>query len=167
MKQSRLMDYLNVFLGPTEFRLRQCRELESEGPIGRLASLLYRALNACMLVDLYENVAPLLGEPPGGCPQTILERKMHETAALLSGSSDYCFVPWGWKRDDRCRESPWVMVIELPTGNVQCWVPHRGTGPSYDRELDYRQANVESITLFFEDVLRGGSQTPADWHNRW
>ena len=166
MNQTRISEYDYMICEPKMLRLRQCQELETKGPIGRLASMLYRVLNACMLADLHETVAPILGEPQSDHPNITLERMLHETAALLCGSSDYCGVSWGWKRDARCEESPWVMVIILPLGEFQCRVPHRGTGPSYDRGLPLRQSNVQSVSLFCEAVLGGGAQNPTEWR-RW
>ena len=163
MNQPNIGDYIYLFPASSEERLRRCQELESNGPIGRLASMLYRTINASMLADLHDSVVPIFTPPHGDHPRIILERILHEIDLLLCGSPDYKFIQWGWKQDDRCPESPWVMAIELPTGNFQCWVPNRGTGPSYDRALICSKINIKSVSLFCENVLYGYYHRREEW----
>ena len=155
MSESGIGDYIYLFSLPARERLRHCRELESKGPMGRLASMLYRTLNASMLVDLYENIAPICGEPYIDDPKNLLERNLHGMAMLLCGSSDFCGIRWGWWRDDRCEESPWVLSIDLPTGKVQYRTMNRGQGPEHEKRHGNDPRNVNSVELFCESVLNG------------
>lgn len=155
MNQPSISEYIYLFPVPSRVRLQRCKELESRGPMGLLASMLYRVANAFMLAELYDSIAPICGEPYSDHPRKTFERKLHEVALLLCGSSDYCGIRWGWHGDDRCMESPWVMSIELPIGGIQYRTPRRGQGPTYQKEQYLGTRNIESIDMFCEAVLGG------------
>lgn len=153
MNQPRISDYSYLFSVPSQARLQRCKELESRGPMGLLASMLYRVANASMLVELYDSIAPICGGPYSDHPRKLLESKLHEVALLLCGSSDYCGIRWGWWRTDQCMESPWVISIDLPLSRIQYRTPHRGQGPAFQKELNPWPENIESTDRFCDAVL--------------
>lgn len=40
-------------------------------------------------------------------------------------------ITWGWRRDPAVTFNPWVLYVELPTGQVSFHSPTRGDGPDY------------------------------------
>lgn len=66
---------------------------------------------------------------------------------------------WGWRKDGSSFASvapPWVLYVDLPTGQVSFHSLERYAGPEYPREWDgVRKASAGRIVAFCQNILDG------------
>lgn len=73
-------------------------------------------------------------------------------------------LTWGWGLDTATNHAPWVLYVELPTGQVSFHSPDRFDGPDYAGRWDgIRGVSAERIIAFVQRVLDGepGQQQDA------
>jgi hypothetical protein len=114
--------------GERTFALYQ--HLESLGPAGVLAKHLFRAHKVSGKAKDYRG---------GGFRGMAYDRKgdsLVNVAGLLTTDAARLGIRWGWKQDPKVFHNPWVIYIELPTGQVSYHSPQRFDGPDFDGEWD-------------------------------
>lgn len=60
---------------------------------------------------------------------------------------------WGWKRDKNMPSFPWVLYVEIPTGQASFHTKERRTGPRYRKEWDGERTSRERICRWCDQVM--------------
>lgn len=104
--------------------------LQQAGGAGCLAVDVFRATKASARAKVYRG---------GGFKGKAYERKQWSMNNLCDGLTLHARlegIRWGWKADPAQEFYPWVLYVELPTGQVSFHSPTRGIGPDYEGEWD-------------------------------
>lgn len=122
--------------------------LERRGPIGVVAMNLLRARKASDRAKVYR------GRRFVGAAYEKKAWSLGELTRALT-SADALAIRWGWKLDPHPPPAiPWVIYVELPTGQVSFHMRARGEGPDYAGEWDgFRDADAERIIGWAQFVL--------------
>jgi len=112
------------------------RQLEARGAIGVVALNLFRAQKASARAKVYRG-----GVPGKGSYRTLAyERKqwsLNFLCTTLEAHGDALALRWGWLFEgSHTGGFPWVLYVELPTGQVSFHAPARGVGPLYGGTWD-------------------------------
>lgn len=132
--------------------------LERRGPVGVVAMNLLRAQKASDRAKVYRGRRFV---------DAAYEKKawsMAQLAAALEAAPASFFL-WGWKLDPEPPPLiPWVLYLDLPTGQVSFHARARGLGPEYPREWDgARGLSAERIIAWAQAVLAQPFETlPID-----
>ena len=98
---------------------RLCKDLDLMGPMGRVASLLFKAEKASKQAKSYSGKAPCISTYPyGDYSKDRMKGMLMEVIRLLDAHAKAMDVSWGWSKDDAPGTPPWVLCIDLPTGLV-------------------------------------------------
>ncbi len=62
-------------------------------------------------------------------------------------------IKWGWGEDPAEFKIPWVLYLELPTGQVSFHNRKRYEGPDYEGQWDKKNASCERILEFCDRLL--------------
>lgn len=131
------------------------------GPRGRLAAALFRAQKASERAKRYRGSVRINGQR-ANYRELAYQRKGNALAVVcdvlcaLNGDE----IRWGWGRDEVQLECPWVLYVELPTGQVSFHSPHRYAGPEYTSPWDgVRGVSPERILAFCDQVCREGERS--------
>jgi hypothetical protein len=133
---SRLADILETYTGSDGERTKALYvELESSGPIGAVATNLFRACKASERAKVYRG-----GERGRGSYRRMAyDRKqwaMDNLCSALAKHATDLRIVWGWGRDNTQPRHCDVLYIELPTGQVSFHTACRGQGPDYHGAWD-------------------------------
>lgn len=78
-------------------------------------------------------------------------KEMDSKYALQGGA-----LLWGWRKHDQFGMPPYVLYVDLPTGQVSFHLHERYPGPEYPREWDgVRKASAGRIVQFCQNILEG------------
>lgn len=123
-------------------------ELDSRGPLGRLATALFRASKCSGRAKDYTR--RFKGEA-----YARKQWSMGVVCELLQ--AEPTLVPaWGWKRDPKQEHYPWVLYVETPAGQVSFHNRERGRGPDYAGEWDgVAGAGPHRVIVLAQAVLTG------------
>ena len=132
-----------------------CRDLDSKGPIGQLASLLFKAEKAAMQAKSYVGKAPVSGRPYRNYSQDRMREMLAKAVSLLDAHAVAMGVTWGWSRNDAPGKPPWILCIDLPTGQVTYRVQERHLEAACELESENELLNSSLITKFCAGVLKG------------
>lgn len=132
------------------------RRLEQLGPIGVVATCLFRAQKCSARAKVYRG--GIRGR--GSFKSMAYERKtwsMANLAMMLMEHSAELGITWGWKQDLNvvfdARPSR-VLYVDLPNGQVSFHAPTRGVGPTYSGEWCGEHASETRIVAFCDEVLK-------------
>jgi hypothetical protein len=122
--------------------------LERRGPVGAIAMNLLRAQKASDRAKVYR------GRRFVDAAYDKKAWSMAQLAAALAAAPAWMFL-WGWKLDPLPPPMiPWVLYVDLPTGQVSFHARARGLGPDYAREWDgSRGQSADRIIAWAQDVL--------------
>lgn len=123
--------------------------LEAVGPAGLVAMNLFRAQKCSARAKVYSR--RYKGEAYG--------RKQWSIANLVKVLAEHgpaLGIGYGWKEDAAQPYCPWVIYIDLPTGQCSFHSPIRLYGPDYPGE--WRQQSSEKVILEFVSKV---FQSPA------
>lgn len=134
---------------------RLCKELDSMGLMGELASLLFKAQKANEQAKSYRGKAPVSRRPYGDYSKDRMQEMLKKASYLLDAHATTMGVSWGWSVDDKPNRPPWVFCIDLPTGQVVYRLPYRGIGPDYESGFGSEFSNDHRIAEFCAGVLDG------------
>ena len=134
---------------------RLCKDLDSMGPMGQLASLLFKAEKANIQAKSYRGIAPVSRQPYGDYSKDRMKNMLMEVIHLLDAHAKAMDVSWGWKANDKPNSPPWVLCIFLPTGQVSFRVAERYLRSDYEVGSIDDSHNSGRITKFCAGVLDG------------
>jgi hypothetical protein len=127
------------------------RRLCARGTIGAIAMNLMRAQKTSSRAKAYRGRQ---------YRNASYDTKNYSLVQLCSAlSADPCGLVWGWENDDATPGFPWVLYVDLPTGQVSFHSSDRGMGPIYLRPWDgVRGASEDRILAFCDSILKGDQQ---------
>ena len=135
--------------------------LSTFGPIGDVALNLFRAQKASTRAKVYRGGVP----GRGSYKRMAYDRKnwaMENLCATLAQHASSMGLVYGWQRDDDTGGYPWVLYVDLPTGQVSFHAPSRGLGPDYPGIWDgVRNVSADRIVRWCELVVAGGDTPPV------
>ena len=132
-----------------------CKELDALGPMGQLASLLFKAEKARMQARSYSGRAPVSGRPFRGYSYDRMREMLAKAIRLLDAHAKAMGIAWGWSRNDAPGKPPWVLSIDLPTGQVTYRIQERHLEADNELESEDEILNSSRITKFCAEVLDG------------
>ncbi len=122
-------------------------ELAGYGPTGLVAVNLFRAQKCSARAKIYHH---------GHYSTLAYGRKnwsLEQLAALLEQTDGLGFR-WGWGEDTDAERYPWVLYVDLPTGQVSFHALERGAGPDYPGGWDgVVDASAERIIAWVNLIL--------------
>ena len=134
---------------------RLCQDLDSMGPMGQLASLLFKAEKASKQAKSYSGREPVSRRPYGDYSKDRMEKMLMEVISLLDAHAKNMDISWGWSESDVPDAPPWVLCIDLPTGQVTYRMRERRLGPGFELGAEDDCRNSDRITDFCAGVLDG------------
>lgn len=134
---------------------RLCKELDAMGPMGQLASLLFKAEKAHKQAKSYSGRAPVSGRPYRGYSYDRMREMLAKAIRLLDAHAKAMGVTWGWSRNDAPGKPLWVLCIDLPTGQVTYRIQERHLEADCELESEHELLNSSRITKFCAGVLKG------------
>lgn len=146
---SRLADVMLTYTGSDAERTRALYvELEALGPIGTIATNLFRAQKASERAKVYKG---------GGFKGEAYRKKQWSMSNLCDTLADKDLgLRWGWGIDHLQVVHRNVLYIDLPTGQVSFHAEWRSRGPDYPGEWDgCRDASVDRVVRWVAQVLDG------------
>ena len=93
-----------------------CRDLDSMGPMGQLASLLFKAEKASKQANSYSGEAPVSQQPYGDYSKDRMKGMLMEVIRLLDVHANDLEIYWGWKANEKPNSPPWALCMDLPIG---------------------------------------------------
>ena len=132
-----------------------CKELESKGPIGQLAALLFKAEKARKQAKSYLGRAPVSGRPYRGYSYDRMREMLAKAILLLEAHAVAMGMPWSWHREDKPGAPFWSLTIDLPTGRVAYRMPYLYAEPEYYSGVEDDAENSDQVTEFCAGVLDG------------
>lgn len=122
--------------------------LEKVGPLGLVAVNLFRAQKCSERAKVYRGHR---------YREEAYARKTWSMGLLcdiLEKHAAELRIVWGWKRDPLQEYFPWVLYVEIPTGQVSFHTDARGKGPDYAGDWDKANGLSPSrIVAFTQSVL--------------
>jgi len=128
-------------------------ELAQAGPIGEVALNLMRAQKCSSRAKVYRGGV----RGRGSYRDMAYERKawsMSNLCDILAEHAAALGITWGWKIDPDMTKYPWVLYVDLPTGQVSFHNAHRIHGPDYPGVWDGERKSTERILSFCDTVYR-------------
>ena len=148
-------DVLRAYQGSDGTLTRRVTQaLRGQGPSGELASWLFTAQKASERAKLYG------GTKWRGVAYKRKAWALSKLCTFLQEHPDLAVdgeVPlvWGWGRDALNRRVPFVLYLDLPTGQVSFHSTARYSGPDYDGQWDrVPQASPGRVVSFAASLLR-------------
>jgi len=121
--------------------------LDEFGPIGFIAKNLFRACKASERAKLYSR------RYKGDAYQ----KKQWSLGLLcdaLAVHGPAAGIRYGWKIDPQPPVGyPWILYVDLPTGQVSFHSPTRGVGPDYPGEWSGKHTSKENIILWTAHLM--------------
>lgn len=103
--------------------------LEAIGPVGFIAMNLFRAQKASSRAKEYSRRFKGVAYDKKNWSMGLLCAALEQHGAALG-------IVFGWKQDPEQKFYPWVLYVDLPTGQVSFHSATRGNGPDYLGEWD-------------------------------
>ena len=140
---------MGVYAGSSGEATRQLyEELEARGPIGIIATNLFRAQKNSARAKVYRG---------GGYRGKAYDRKqwaMDNLAEALNHHAGKLGIAWGWGVDEDQARHNVVLYVDLPEGQVSFHTARRGQGPDYPGAWDgERLVGATRVCRFAASVL--------------
>ncbi len=123
-------------------------QLSALGPLGVVAMNLFRACKCSERAKVYRG--GIRGQ--GSYRRMAYDRKQWSIGNLCTTLAEHAAglgIVWGWKEDPATINYPWVLYLDLPTGQVSFHSQFRGTGPNYPCDWDgQRGASPQRVIDF-------------------
>ena len=124
------------------------------GACGLVARELFRAQKASARAKIYRG-----GQAGKSFKSMAYDKKewaIGQLANVLLMHGPSLAIRWGWQPDPETPGYPWVLYVNLPTGQVSFHAPTRGRGPDYPTAWDgVVNASVGRILRWCEQLLAG------------
>ena len=128
------------------------RTLSNLGAHGRIATELLRAQKSSSRAKSYRGCIGFRGgDTYSDVAYDRKELALASLCQLLECNS--CGWTWGWKPDHAQPRAPWVLYIELPTGQVSFHCVVRLDGPDFVGDWDGTHLSEQRILAFCESLL--------------
>lgn len=134
---------------------RLCKDLDSMGPLGQLASRLFKAEKASKQAKSYSGREPVSRRPYGDYSNDRMTIMLKEAIQLLDAHAKDMDVSWGWSKDDAPDKPPWILCVDLPTGLATFRMRERRIGPDFESASKSDSYNLDCIIEFCAGVLDG------------
>jgi hypothetical protein len=147
------MTAYDVFYGSDRAVTRRwLSALATRGPRGIIAAYLFRAQKASTLAKKYR------GGVRGVASYRSLayNRKndaLVELVSTLRTFGDREGIAWGWQSDPNQPIAPYILYIDLPTGQCSFHSEQRLTGPDYPGDWDGLHRSAEHILDWCEQLV--------------
>jgi len=130
-------------------------QLATLGPVGAIAINLLRAQKASSRAKVYRG-----GIRGQGSYKSMAYERKEWALSLLCTILEQCApdvgLVYGWQHDDATPGYPWVLYVNLPTGQASFHAPRRGVGPTYVGVWDgVRDVSADRIVRWVQAVLDG------------
>jgi hypothetical protein len=146
------MNALEVYSGSDgELTKAYYAELESHGPIGILATNLFRAQKCSARAKVYRGGIRGHGSYRG----MAYDRKnwaLQNLCRVLLEHGKSLGIAWGWKEDPNQEYHNWVLYVDLPQGQVSFHAATKGDGPLYRGEWDGKHESATRILAFCDSL---------------
>ena len=127
-------------------------ELQQLGARGLLAINLFRAQKTSTRAKVYRG-----GNGRGSYKRQAYDKKnwslMNLCEVLGQELTGQLGIKWGWKLDDKQLYYPWVLYVDLPTGQASFHAEKRGIGPDYSGEWDGKHTSAQAIIDYVQNLL--------------
>jgi hypothetical protein len=129
--------------------------LQAFGPVGEIATNLFRAQKCSSRAKVYRG-----GVPGRGSYRAMAYDRKHwsieNLCRVLGEHGKAAGIPWGWREDPEKSVHRFVLFVELPTGQVSFHAALRGFGPNYPKEWDGMRGQAPTrICLWISQILAG------------
>ncbi len=123
------------------------RRLEDCGPIGVVAMNIFRAQKASERAKVYSRrFKGMAYDKKNWSLEMLVEALLKHGESLKIG--------FGWKQDPNPPPGfPWVLYVDLPTGQASFHSRTRGKGPDYSGEWDASGTSAARIVAFAQSVI--------------
>lgn len=122
--------------------------LEAIGPVGIVAQNLFRAVKCSGRAKIYRRRVH---------SRQAYDRKqwsLGNVCGALMEHAEALGIAWGWGKDTATVGYPWVLYVEIPSGQCSFHSPSRGEGPDYAGQWDgQREASHDRIVRWTQAVL--------------
>lgn len=129
--------------------------LSTFGPMGDVALNLFRAQKSSARAKVYRGGVP----GKGSYRKMAYGRKewaLANLCTILGQHATALGMRYGWQRDDTTAAYPWVLYVDLPTGQVSFHASSRGVGPEYPGVWDgVLGVSADRIVRWCELVIAG------------
>jgi hypothetical protein len=115
--------------------------LEAVGPAGIVAQNLFRAVKCSGRAKAYRRRC--WTREAYGRKQWSLQN----VCEALQEHADALGIVWGWGEDAATLGYPWVLYVEIPTGQVSFHSPIRGDGPDYPGQWDGQRGALDDRSV--------------------
>lgn len=144
------MRAIDVFNGTDGDVTKACyADLQARGFLGELAVALFRAQKRSTAAKRYR------GGRFRRAAYDVKNWSLSEICRILIAHDHPCFE-WGWQMDDATPGYPWVLYVDLPTGQVSFHSAERLSGPDYPRKWDGKRGASEARIVAFCDFVSDG-----------
>jgi len=130
------------------------RDLASLGPQGMIALNLFRAQKSSERAKKYRG--GIRGK--GSYREMAYSRKNWSLEQLCMCLKANPVFTYGWKKDPGNEFYPWVLYVDLPTGQVSFHSFIRGEGPDYPGNWDHEKGMSPQRIISFCDSLLGNTE---------
>ena len=125
-------------------------KLSALGPAGDVAINLLRSCKTSERAKIYRRSSSR------GAAYDTKGWAMVNLCSLLATHGPSLGIEWGWGPDDGTPGFPWVLYIDLPTGQISFHARSRGEGPPYDKAWDgVRGVSGQRACSWAAQVLAG------------
>lgn len=147
---NRLAEVMQIYSGSDADRTRALySELEALGPVGKIATNLFRAQKASARAKVYR------GSGHKGEAYRKKQWSMSNLCDVLAANGEVG-LRWGWGIDHVQVVHRNVLYVDLPTGQVSFHAEWRSFGPDYAGVWDgCRDASADRIVRWVAQVLEG------------
>lgn len=146
-------DIWKVYLGANgEATMQLYAHLDTLGPAGLVGKNLFRAHKASARAKAYR----------GGWKGVAYRKKQWSLGLLVDCLLEHgpgLGITFGWKEDPAQEFYPWVLYIELPTGQASFHMPERGKGPDFAGEWDGLKDSASHIVKYIDQVITAAEVT--------
>ena len=126
--------------------------LENMGHVGIVAVNLFRACKCSERAKQYRG--GIRGK--GSYKSMAYDRKqwsIDNLCKVLTYHAEELGIRWGWKQDAETIGYPWVLYVDLPTGQASFHSSRRGPGQDYDGEWDGLGMSATHIIAWCTQLL--------------
>jgi len=146
----------NVYHGRNAADTRKLQsDLRKAGPRGKIAAEVFRAARASSKANRFINGG--IKRSKGGYDSYSDLDFQKKTEALKKLSEllevDACGLNWGWLEDEEAIAAPFLLLVDLPVGQVVFHCTDRFAGPDYSVEMLGGSQRENAVIGFCDSVL--------------
>jgi hypothetical protein len=121
--------------------------MNAKGLLGQLAVALFRAQKRSTAAKKYR------GKKFRHAAYDVKNWSLSEVCRIMNSLNAFGYeFKWGWGKDPNTPGFPWVLYVEIPTGQVSFHSPDRLNGPDYPKGWDGIGASEPRILAFCDSL---------------